>query len=145
MNVSKNRSELFWWCALLGYVFFLYIVYTLPLAEIPVSVTRANDKVLHSLSFLLLSLVGFQTFSGSTWDAFRTRSGVKSAAFSIFYGAFLEWAQRTVPGRDMSFWDFLADSLGTLTAVAIFCLPDFFQKNSRVLKPQVNSSRFFFG
>ena len=120
MTASKNLSELFRWFLFAGYAILLYIVCTLPAEQIPAVVIRANDKVLHFLSFFLLTLLGFRAFSRSSYEMFYQYGEGKAVCFSLFYGPFIEWAQRSVPGREMSFMDVTADSLGTLLAFLIF-------------------------
>ncbi len=104
----------------MGCAVFLYIACTLPAEQIPAAVVRANDKLLHLLSFLLLTLLGFRAFSRSSVEMFSRYGEGKAVSFSLFYGAFIEWAQQSVPGRDMSFSDFVADALGTFLAFLIF-------------------------
>ena len=102
---------------------FIYIVYTLPASQIPPAVARANDKLLHFLTFFILTLFGFRAFSYSSFNSVRRWGECKTISFSLFYGAYLEWAQRSVPGREMSFADFVADSFGTFAAFLIFLTP----------------------
>ena len=106
----------------MGFAVSLYIACTLPAEQIPAVVVRANDKLLHFLSFLLLTLLGFRAFWHSSMELFSQYAEGKTVSFSLFYGAFIEWAQRSVPGRDMSFLDFVADALGTFLAFLIFRL-----------------------
>lgn len=120
MTVSKNLSESSRWSLFIGYCLLLYVGCTLPGAELPEVVTHANDKVLHFLDFFLLALLAFRTFILSSRSLFCVQAARKAAGFSLFYGAFLEWAQRRVPGRDASFLDWIADAVGVLVASGIF-------------------------
>ena len=120
MTASKNLSELVRWFLFLACAIVLYIGCTLPAEQLPVVVVRANDKLLHFLSFLLLTLLGFRAFSYSSFDLFSQYGEGKTVSFSLFYGAFIEWAQRSVPGRNMSFSDWLADALGAFLAFWVF-------------------------
>ena len=120
MTVSKNLSRLSRWPLLVGYCLFLYFGCTLPGEQLPEVVTQANDKVLHFLDFFLLALLSFRTFILSSLSFFHVKAGRKAALFSLLYGFLLEWAQRSVPGRDASFWDGMADALGVLVASGVF-------------------------
>lgn len=84
------------------------------------AVTRANDKVLHCLNFLILALLAVRTFTISSYAFFRLQAEGKAMTFSLFYGAFLEWAQKYSDGREPSLADWLADALGVLAAAGIF-------------------------
>lgn len=81
---------------------------------------QANDKLLHFLDFLVLALLAFRTFTFSSQPLFYLHAGTKAAGFSVFYGSLLEWSQRTVPGRNASLWDWVADLAGILVASGIF-------------------------
>ena len=129
MTASKSLSEFFRWFVFLSYCVFLYLVYTLPADQIPPAVGRANDKVLHFFNFLLLALLAFQALAHSSLALLNLKAEMLSAGFSLFYGAFLEGAQHSVPGREMSFLDWLADAVGVLAAVATFRTSGFFRKS----------------
>ena len=120
MTASKSLSSFFHWVSFLGFAVFLYIGFTLPLSQIPEVFLPANDKALHFFDFLILTLLGFQAFFYSVHPFFHQGAGGKASAFSLFYGAYLEWAQTPVPGRGASFTDWMADALGVLVAWIIF-------------------------
>ena len=122
MTVSKNLSEPIRWFLFLGYAVILYASCTLPAAQLPAAIGRANDKLLHFLSFFLLALLGFRAFCHSSLELFNRYGEGKMISFSLFYGALIEWVQHSVPGRDMSFSDWLADALGTYLAFLVFRL-----------------------
>ena len=129
MTASKNLSEFFRWFVFLSYCLLLYVAYTLPGNQIPPAVGRANDKVLHFFNFLLLALLAFRTLARSSVALLNLKAEMLSSGFSLFYGTFLEWAQRSVPGREMSFLDWLADTVGVLAAVATFRTSEFPRKS----------------
>ena len=120
MTVSKNLSDLLRWLVFISYSIFLYVVFTLPPQKIPSVVLGANDKILHALDFFLLALLAFRTFFYASHPLFCIHAGGKAVGFSLFYGAFLEWAQRGAPGREASFADWVADAVGILIASLIF-------------------------
>ena len=121
--LSKVLSKLRW-PLFLAYAVLLYITFTLPVEKIPPQIYQINDKLLHFLCFVILALLGFQAFSHSAARVFSVYAEGKSAAFSLFYGAFLEAVQQNVPGRFASFNDWLADAAGVLAAfLLLWALP----------------------
>lgn len=120
MTLSKILSNLSRWPLFIAYAGFLYFLYTLPLEQFPPALLEVDDKVLHFLDFFLLALLAFRTFALSVSSFFSAHAGVKAAAFSLLYGAFLEWVQVPVPGREMSLTDWLANAAGVLAASGIF-------------------------
>ena len=108
------------WPLFLSYTALLYAASVLPLEQMPEVVTRANDKVLHFIDFFLLALLAFRTLALSSHSFFRLQAEGKAILFSLFYGAFLEWAQKGAAGREASFMDWSADALGVLLAALIF-------------------------
>lgn len=115
-----SRTVTFRWFFFLSYSIFLLILFILPPEQIPEEIASANDKLLHFLDFFLLALLAFQAFASSSRPIFSLQAGLKAASFSFFYGAFLEWLQLRVPGREGSFADWLADAAGILVASGIF-------------------------
>ena len=120
MTASEILSKFSRWPLFLAYSLFLYVVSTLPPEQLPEAVIRANDKVLHFLDFFLLALLAFRAFIFSSRPLFYAHAGRKAVVFSLFYGAFLEGVQLSVPGRDANFWDWTADASGVLVASGIF-------------------------
>jgi VanZ family protein len=112
-------SSLTRWPLFIAYCIFLYLVFTLPLDQIPPAVAQANDKLLHFLDFFILTLLGFRTFSQSSFPFLSQKARIHSVIFSIAYAVFLEWSQEGVPGRAASLTDGLADTLGTFAASLI--------------------------
>lgn len=74
-----------------------------------------NDKVVH------MGLYG--VFGGTlAWGWIRSRVGWPHAsliALGAFYGATDEWHQAFVPGRSVSFYDWIADVTGVLLGYSV--------------------------
>lgn len=119
MNISKTLSNLSRWPLFLTYTVLLFVAYTISLDQIPAAVLRVNDKLMHFLDFLLLALLSFRTFRASH-SLFSRQAETKAVAFSLLYGAFLEWAQKNTVGRSPSVADWVADALGVFLAGFIF-------------------------
>lgn len=119
MTNSRIPSRLFYWPAFVAYSVLLYFGFTLPQERLPRPILLAQDKVVHFLTLFILMLLAFNSFFYSSTPIFQKRSDFKAATFSLLYGTYLEWAQRNVPGRFASFWDWVADLLGVLAAFFI--------------------------
>ncbi len=73
------------------------------------------DKINHFLAYAILSLnFGFISY--------KIRSYFIGIPFLIAYGLLIEFFQGFVPGRDSSFYDALANSLGVFSGFFIFRL-----------------------
>jgi VanZ family protein len=95
-------------------VFYAAVVATLFLALGPSSLSPVviNDKVEHFVGFLLLMTLGIY--------AFGTHRMLRLALALAGFGAAIELLQMLpIVGRDGEVLDFVADSLGVLTAMAI--------------------------
>ena len=74
-----------------------------------------SDKLNHFLAYAILSLnFGFIST--------KNRSYFVGIPFLIAYGILIEFFQGFVPGRDPSFYDALANSVGVFSGFFIFCL-----------------------
>lgn len=74
-----------------------------------------NDKVGHFLAYTILSIHMFLLSK-------TKRGNLMAFLFSVFYGILMEFSQGFVPGREQSFYDFIANSLGTLIGLGIMLL-----------------------
>jgi VanZ family protein len=88
------------------------------------------DKVVHVLmyaTFAFLCIWGYRSQYVTYGDAYRKRAVLLAAVISILYGGITELMQEfLVPSRTGDWFDFLADSVGTLLGISIFCI--FFRK-----------------
>ncbi len=74
-----------------------------------------SDKINHFLAYAILSLnFGFIST--------KIRSYFIGIPILIAYGLLMEFFQGFVPGRDPSFYDALANSVGVFSGFFIFCL-----------------------
>lgn len=74
-----------------------------------------NDKVGHFLAYTVLS-IHLLLLSKTK------RGNLFAVLFSIFYGLLMEFFQGFVPEREPSFYDFIANSLGTLIGLGVILL-----------------------
>ena len=84
------------------------------------------DKVVHLLmyaTFAFLCLWGYRKQFVSNGLAYQKKALLLAVVISIFYGGLTEMLQEyLVPGRTGDWFDFLADSIGTLLGVYVFLL-----------------------
>ena len=88
------------------------------------------DKVVHILMyacFAFLCIWGYRQQFISNGKDYRIRAMILAAIISIMYGGITEIMQEhLVPMRTGDWYDFLADTIGTLLGISIFCA--FFRK-----------------
>ncbi len=81
-----------------------------------------TDKLLHAVTFGGLALLMFRATRLSFPQASLPQRFAIGACASSAIGALLELCQAFVPYRSSDFWDWLADSVGALLAVALLGL-----------------------
>ena len=78
-------------------------------------------------TFSFLCLWGYRSQYVANDKAYRNRAALLAIIISILYGGITELMQEfLVPSRTGDWFDFLADSIGTLLGISIFCI--FFRK-----------------
>ena len=88
------------------------------------------DKVVHIFmyaTFAFLCIWGYRSQFIANGKAYRTRALILATIISILYGGITELIQEfLVPTRTGDWFDFLADSVGTLLGISAFGI--FFRK-----------------
>ena len=88
------------------------------------------DKVVHVLmyaTFAFLCICGYRKQFVANGKTYRTKALRLATIISILYGGITELMQEyLVPSRTGDWYDFLADTIGTLLGISIFGL--FFRK-----------------
>lgn len=99
-------------------VLYLFLIFYISSLSQPVKLPPIPefDKVIHFFEFGLLGYLVFNSIESYN----RKRTELYAILFSIFYGGLDEIHQYFVPGRCCDWADFLADSLGVISAVLIF-------------------------
>lgn len=110
-----------------AFLFFLSSRQTLP-----VDLSSGLDKVAHFGAYLVL---GFLFAHGAAW--LRLPFAV-AIALGWIYGALDELHQTTVPGRDASVGDWVADALGTVAGVLLFA---FLSRRWAASRPALRADR----
>ena len=116
--VMKQKNKLF---------LVLFIILILAITILSLLPPKSNlelgksDKIYHFLAYAILSL-NFGFISS------KIRSYFIGIPFLIAYGLVIEFFQGFVPGRDPSFYDALANSMGVFSGFFIFRLFSKFKK-----------------
>ncbi len=99
----------------------IFIISSLPGLKPPDLGFDPQDKLYH---FIFFSPFGFfvagSFYHQEKYSVVRQKYIVYAILFGILYAASDEIHQNFVPGRVMSFWDFVADSLGLTAGIFIF-------------------------
>ncbi len=94
-----------------GLIFWLSAQETLPVP----SVFNFQDKVLHAGAYGVMGVFSIRALRHLRLS--RPYLALLSILFCSLYGLSDEWHQSFVPGRSVSIWDWLADSVGGAMAV----------------------------
>lgn len=95
--------------ALGAYALLMVYLSLMPLSG-PVGVEH-SDKLAHLLAYGVFTLLAFMS-------ATRQRQFLLGCVGIVLFGIAMEVLQSFIPGRQMSFWDCIANSLGVLLVLA---------------------------
>jgi VanZ family protein len=79
---------------------------------------RFADKIIHFICFGALAVSWTWWFAPKSWKEHRLRSILLCMLFTSIYGILDEFHQSFVPGRNASFFDWLADTFGAFAGSA---------------------------
>ena len=117
-SFMKQKNKLF----LVLFIIFMIVITILSLLPPKSNLELGkSDKIYHFLAYAILSL-NFGFISS------KIRSYFIGIPFLIAYGLVIEFFQGFVPGRDPSFYDALANSMGVFSGFFIFRLFSRFKK-----------------
>jgi len=97
----------------------IFVLSSLPAPHQKLPLPQA-DKVLHFFAFMLLTMLAYGTLRESKVKG-KARIILWAITVGIIYGALDEIHQFYVPGRECSFWDWLADAAGAAIGAIIAC------------------------
>jgi VanZ family protein len=92
---------------------------TLPL---PDTGLQFFDKLLHATAYAALAFFVALMFTPHQWDGRTWKIFLLVVLISASYGGLDEFHQSFVPGRDTSFYDWLADLAGSCTGAGMFTM-----------------------
>jgi VanZ family protein len=111
-----TASTLRWWGPLLAYMGFIFWMSS---QQRPGVFENTPDYLLHGSGYFLLGILAIRAAGGGLGSPRSFAVLATGVAIAIVYGASDEWHQSFVPGRDASFRDLLADSVGALLAAVV--------------------------
>jgi VanZ family protein len=121
MRLPGWSSTLGYWLVLLAYTIVIYWFSSLTSDEIPSAFGAVWDKLLHGASFGLLTFLFLLAVNRGFRHPVRPWLMVVAVLFALSYGLFDEWHQSRVVTRVASVSDLLADGLGSLAALPVYC------------------------
>ncbi len=103
------------WVVLFVYLFLIFYLSSLPRIELLEKTPEffLRDKILHVLEFGVLASLSYNAFKNH--NILNEKIYFYIIMFATIYGAILEINQVFVPNRVFSFYDILANFLGSLT------------------------------
>ncbi|MFH1226575.1 MAG: VanZ family protein [Planctomycetota bacterium] len=107
-----------YWLLTGAYAGLIFLVSSFQLPPLPVSPDISPDKIAHFFEYAVLAYLVYRACVDSG-GFLRNKAPVISVLSAAIYAFSDEWHQLFVPGRQMSEWDFLFDSLGGITAVLV--------------------------
>ena len=123
--LKENRKKVLL-IPLIIYWIIILIGTTIP-ADAFVDVVELSDKVEHFIAYFGLAvLLGLNLYFQEKWEKISLYYIVATLIICLTYGVLDELHQLFVPNRMAEFWDWVADSLGTITG--LFVTSIFLQK-----------------
>jgi len=117
VDMKASAPANVWLLLLCGYCGLIY--YLSDQSHVPVpDVFDFQDKLIHAFAYGVMAFL--------FWQAWRGRLSLRLLAvltvvFCSLFGVTDEWHQSFVPGRDASFFDWLADTMGAfLLTIALY-------------------------
>ncbi|MDZ7699913.1 MAG: VanZ family protein [Deltaproteobacteria bacterium] len=107
MNGLKILAQVIWVIS----IFLVSYLSLMPRIDLPQTFS-GTDKIAHFLAYFWLSAIPFFGFS-------EIKRAVKAALWMIGLGIGLEFGQLWVPGRQLSFFDMVANSAGVTLGILL--------------------------
>ena len=111
------RSFVIYWFPFLGYAALIYWGSDSPVnVSIPFFEEFHIDKIIHALEFFIFAVLFIRVYP-SVKNRMSYHEHIYAAVIlTMIYGLSDELHQAFVPGREISVWDWTADSLGGISA-----------------------------
>ncbi len=110
------KSFFRYWSPVVFVLSLIFYLSSLPPEQIPHFEFPYLDKIEHFSIYFILGFVVFRALTLKVRSHIAPqdykRALIISAIVGAVWGASDEWHQSFVPGRDIEFWDFVADTLG---------------------------------
>lgn len=108
------------WFPLILYALLIFYISSQRLPELPAPLQIDHiDLIAHFLEYALFAYLAYRVFRKINNKLWQTHLVFITLVISILYGFSDELHQYYVPGRQMSIFDFLANSIGVITSVSL--------------------------
>ncbi len=112
-----NRNKKFTWTAIF-YFCLIFVQSSIPSQHVPKMTILSYDKIIHAgIYFIAAILVVLALHEHDELKKYRAEW--LALIFTVFFGFTDELHQYFVQGRHASFWDFLADTLGSVLGIIV--------------------------
>lgn len=113
----QTKSFLYW-LPVYAYAGLIFYISSLPTIPEPI-VNTFKDWILHMIEYSILGVLLFRAFLNSQNMTLKAQAVFLAVLIAIIYGITDELHQYFVPGRVMSSFDIVANSLGSGVAVLV--------------------------
>ena len=117
---KTHKHLLYHWLPLLCYCLFIFIQSAQPLTDL-IPRRPMLDKLLHVLAYFILAILFFRAYRSLLIKTSQPVLIWISISSSILYGISDEIHQHFVPMRQSDAMDVLADALGSVIGVWVYC------------------------
>jgi VanZ family protein len=98
----------------------IFVASSIPASKFPKFPLYISDKLIHAVLFCIFGLLLHLALEPQTVPKnFQWKRMFLTLLVVMGYGAFDEFHQHFVPGRNLDVYDFLADTIGGLIAISI--------------------------
>ncbi len=115
-EIRAKKARIFWLAGLVFYAVLIFCLSSQSQESIPVPpLFPQQDKVMHLAEYVPLGWLSLKSFMPTTSFGF-----ILSIGFSLAYAASDEVHKGFVQGRNMSFFDWIADAVGILISSYVY-------------------------
>jgi VanZ family protein len=118
--VRTLRTVLIFWVPLLAWFLVIHNFSATPATDLPKVGIPFADKAFHMVEFFVLGVLLIRAFDKSDFKVSLAKLVILAIIIALCYGGFDELYQRTRPDRTCDFFDFLADSVGSIVGIIIY-------------------------
>jgi len=123
----QAQAFLIWMILLSLYCLLIFLMSDQPMLPLP-DLFHMQDKFIHAAAYAVMAFL--------FWQAWRRQLGkyllaMLAVFFCSVYGVTDEWHQSFVVGRDASFLDWLADTLGAFLLTITLCYREFVNSQAK--------------
>ena len=107
------KKFFYYWLPVYAYAGLIFYLSSRPYVPTEVAGVVLNASILHMIEYAILSILLFRAFIKSNKTTFRENAIHLAIIITILYGITDEIHQYFVPGRVFSYFDILANSVGS--------------------------------